>query len=262
MGPMHSVDFLYTLSGFFIGALVGMTGVGGGALMTPILILLFGVPAAIAVGTDLIYAAVTKAGGALVHGIGGTIEWAVVARLAAGSVPTTVLTLFFLSRFDLGSGAVQHLLSFGLGVALLATAIALIFRPRLVSWYGARAGELSATATCALTVVTGAVLGILVSLTSVGAGALGVTALILLYPRLPTPRIVGSDIAHAVPLTLIAGTGHCFLASVDTGILGALLIGSIPGIVVGSQLATRCPDPALRFIIATALVIGGGKLVL
>lgn len=259
---MDSVDFLYTLSGFFIGALVGMTGVGGGSLMTPILILLFGVPAATAVGTDLIYAAVTKAGGAVVHGIVGTIEWPVVARLAAGSITTTVLTLFFLSRFDLASGPIQRLLSFALGVALLATAIALIFRPRLASWYGARVGELSPPATGALTVLTGAVLGVLVSLTSVGAGALGVTALVLLYPRLPTPRIVGSDIAHAVPLTLIAGTGHWLLASVDTGILGALLIGSLPGILVGSQLATRFPDPALRFALATALVIGGGKLVL
>ncbi|HEY3909726.1 MAG TPA: sulfite exporter TauE/SafE family protein [Stellaceae bacterium] len=259
---MHSVDFLYSLSGFFIGALVGMTGVGGGSLMTPTLILLFGVPAATAVGTDLIYAAVTKAGGAVVHGVIGTIEWGLVARLAAGSVPTTVLTLLALSRFDLASGSVQHALSFALGVALLATAMALVFRPQLVSWYGARVGELSKPATSALTVLTGAMLGVLVSLTSVGAGALGVTALILLYPRLPIARIVGSDIAHAVPLTLIAGIGHWYLAAIDSGILGALLIGSLPGIVVGSQLATRFPDPALRFALAAALMVGGGKLLL
>jgi uncharacterized protein len=258
---MHSADFLYSVAGFCVGALIGLTGVGGGSLMTPILILLFGVPAATAVGTDLIYAAVTKAGGAAVHGIVGTIEWRLVARLAMGSVPATVLTLLALSQFDLASGNVERVLSVALGLALLATAITLVFRPRLVAWVEARVGEPSPATTRALTVLTGAALGALVSLTSVGAGALGVTALILLYPRLPTPRIVGSDIAHAVPLTLIAGAGHWLLASVNFHIFGALLMGSIPGIVIGSQLTTRFPDAALRFALAVVLVVGGGKLV-
>lgn len=214
---MHSADLLYTLSGFFVGALVGMTGVGGGSLMTPVLILLFGVHPTTAVGTDLLYAAATKGCGTVVHGLNDTIDWRIVRRLACGSVPAAGATLLLLSRRDMSSGPVQHFTSLALGLVLLATAAALIFRPRLMAWYETRIGEPSALVSRALTVATGAILGVLVSLTSVGAGALGVTALVLLYPRLPTLRIVGSDIAHAVPLILIAGLGHWFLSTINLG---------------------------------------------
>lgn len=257
----HTLNLLYSLSGFCVGLLVGMTGVGGGSLMTPLLILLFGIHPATAVGTDLLYAASTKTVGTLIHGFSRNIDWQVVGRLAAGSVPVTLLTVFALSRFDLASGETERVLTFLLGLALLVTSLTLIFRTRFIAWYGKRVGSLSDRQTATLTVITGAVLGLLVSVTSVGAGALGVTALIVLYPRLPTARIVGSDIVHAVPLTLIAGAGHWLIGSVDFAILFSLLLGSIPGIMLGSYLAVRVPDFLLRFSLAILLVLVGGRLV-
>jgi uncharacterized membrane protein YfcA len=242
--------------------LVGMTGVGGGSLMTPLLILLFGIHPATAVGTDLLYAAATKTGGTLIHGLGRTIEWRIVGRLALGSVPMTALTLFVLSRFELGGAASAGVITTVLSAALFATAAALIFRRQLLALYAAHVGELDPGRTRWLTIATGAVLGVLVSISSVGAGAIGVTALILLYPRLPTAHIVGSDIAHAVPLTLVAGIGHWFLGSIDWALLGSLLLGSLPGIVVGSQVATRVPDAVLRLMLALTLIVVGSKLVL
>ena len=262
MSFLHAIDWLYAMSGFGVGLLVGMTGVGGGSLMTPLLILLFGIHPATAVGTDLLYAAATKTCGTIVHGFNSSIDWRVVGRLAAGSVPMTVVTLFILSRVDFTAGPAEHFLTFMLSVALLATALALVFRTRLVDYYSKRIGVLSDRRTAMFTVITGATLGVLVSLSSVGAGALGVTALILLYPRLPTARIVGSDIAHAVPLTLAAGVGHWIMGSIDPHILGSLLVGSIPGIIVGSYAAVRVPDAALRFTLAAVLAIVGGRLVL
>jgi hypothetical protein len=259
---LHAIDWLYAMSGFGVGLLVGMTGVGGGSLMTPLLILLFGIHPATAVGTDLLYAAATKTCGTIVHGFTGSIDWRVVTRLAAGSVPMTVVTLFTLSRVNLTSGLAEHFITFILSIALLATAVALVFRTRLVAYYSRRVGELSDRRTAVLTIITGAILGVLVSLSSVGAGAIGVTALILLYPRLPTARIVGSDIAHAVPLTLAAGVGHWIMGSIDGHILGSLLVGSIPGIVVGSYAAARVPDRALRFTLAAVLAVVGGRLAL
>jgi uncharacterized protein len=261
MSFVHAIDWLYTLSGFFVGALVGLTGVGGGSLMTPILILLFGIHPATAVGTDLLYAAATKTGGTLVHGLNHTIDWRIVGRLATGSVPMTALTLFILSKFDWAAAGAGNVITFMLGLALLLTALSLIFRSKITQLYAEQVGELTASQTATFTVLTGAVLGILVSITSVGAGALGVTALILLYPRLPTARIVGSDIVHAVPLTLLAGIGHWIMGSIDTEILGSLLLGSIPGIVCGSLLAVRVPETVLRLTLATVLVIVGGRLV-
>jgi uncharacterized membrane protein YfcA len=262
MTLIPSINLLYSLSGFCVGALVGMTGVGGGSLMTPILILLFGVHPVSAVGTDLLYAAVTKTGGAVVHGAVATIDWRLVGRLAAGSLPMTVLTLLAMAHFDLRTGAAEQIVTFLLGLTLLATALTLVFRARLVARFGARVDALSARSNAALTVLTGGVLGVLVSVTSVGAGALGVTALVLLYPRLPMVRIVGSDIAHAVPLTLVAGLGHWLAGSVDVAMLGSLVIGSLPGIVLGSYAASRVSDPVLRVTLATVLVVVGGRLVL
>jgi uncharacterized protein len=259
---MHTVAPLYVLSGFVVGGLVGMTGVGGGSLMTPLLILLFGVHPATAVGTDLLYAAATKSGGTLMHGLGRTIEWRIVGRLAAGSVPATAFTLYVLSRLELGGGATAgRLITAVLGASLFATAAALIFRRQLVAFFVARVGELGERRTRALTIAMGALLGALVSISSVGAGAIGVTALILLYPRLPTARIVGSDIAHAVPLTLIAGIGHWLIGSINWPLLGTLLLGSLPGIVLGSWMASRVPDAALRLILAGTLLVAGSRLV-
>ena len=253
---------LYVLSGFCVGALVGLTGVGGGSLMTPVLILLFGAHPAAAVGTDLLYAAVTKTGGTLIHGLSGTVRWRVVARLASGSVPATAATLFVLSRISLTEAGGARLVSTVLGSALLLTAIVLVFRSQVEDWYRRHIGELSERRTSWLTVLAGASLGVLVSISSVGAGALGVTMLVLLYPRLPIGQIVGSDIAHAVPLTLLAGIGHWLIGSVDLGIIGWLVTGSLPGIVAGSTLAVRTPERVVRFTLAAVLVIVGSRLVL
>ena len=253
---------LYALSGLAVGALVGMTGVGGGSLMTPLLVLLFGIHPTTAVGTDLLYAAATKSVGTVVHGSKGTVAWRVVALLATGSMPAAALTIYVLLRAGAPSPPVAHFISVVLGVMLILTAISLFLRARLIAW-ASRSGRkpMGARTVTGLTVLTGVVLGVLVSISSVGAGAIGVTVLILLYPALPTTRVVGTDIAHAVPLTLVAGIGHWLLGSVDWPLLGSLLIGSIPGVTLGSLLATRTPEPVLRFALAAVLVVAGGKLI-
>jgi len=260
MNMLASLQPLYTATGFAVGLLVGMTGVGGGALMTPVLIVFFGIHPATAVGTDLLYAAATKTAGSLVHGFNRTIDWRVVRRLALGSVPMTVVTLLALSRFDLDSKAARDLITAALMVALFATAVALIFRDRIVRHYATRIDALQPRQVAFLTVCVGAVLGVLVSITSVGAGAIGVIALVMLYPGIPTARIVGSDIAHAVPLTLVAGIGHWFLGSIDTPVLFSLLLGSVPGILIGSQAAVRIPELALRLVLAVTLIVVATKL--
>jgi uncharacterized membrane protein YfcA len=257
------MDFAYTVAGFAVGAIVGLTGVGGGSLMTPLLVLLFGIHPSVAVGTDLLYAALTKAGGTLAHGLKGSVDWQITRQLAAGSIPAAVLTLVLVNQFAPGGleGA-SALIKSALGVALLLTAVAIIFRKHIQTYAQRRFGETPNPArTARLTVLTGAVLGVLVSISSVGAGALGVTALFFLYPAIPSLRIVGSDIAHAVPLTAVAGLGHWMLGSVDWLLLGSLLIGSLPGIWLGSHVSTKLPDHVLRPILATMLVVVGAKLI-
>jgi uncharacterized protein len=260
MNAVHSIPLLYTISGFCVGLLVGLTGVGGGALMTPLLILLFGIHPATAVGTDLLYAAVTKSAGSVVHGLNRTVDWRIVGRLASGSVPMTIITVACLSFFDIKGEGAKHLMGAVLAVALLFTAIILIFRNKIASHYAPRVSALSPTRIRALTILTGGVLGVLVSITSVGAGAIGVTALVLLYPKVPIRQIIGSDIVHAVPLTLVAGIGHWVLGSVDWQIFTALIFGSIPGILVGSYAAARFPETALRVVLALTLLAVAAKL--
>jgi uncharacterized protein len=251
---------LYVLAGFVVGMLVGMTGIGGGALMTPLLILLFGVHPAVAVGTDLLHAAATKTAGSLVHGFNRTIDWRIVRRLAAGSVPATIVTIIALGRLDINGPVMQQLIGAVLAFALFLTAATLIFRKAMVARYAVGIGALPENRIALLTVVVGGLLGVLVSISSVGAGAIGVTALVLLYPTLPTARIVGSDIAHAVPLTLVAGVGHWFLGSIDWQIFAALILGSIPGILIGSYAAIRIPEVALRIVLAVTLLAVAMKL--
>ena len=251
---------LLPLSGFAVGLLVGLTGVGGGSLMTPLLILLFGFKPATAVGTDLLYAALTKSSGSWVHHRRGNIDWAITGRLALGSVPAAVLTLFLLDRLGVRGHGGTELISAGLGVALLLTSATLVFRRRLLALARRRSAnaDISHRHVTGLTVAVGATVGALVTISSVGAGALGVTALTLLYPNLATRRIVGSDIAHAVPLTLVAGLGHWWLGTVDVALLVSLLIGSLPGIALGAHFAARAPERALRGLLASVLLLTGG----
>lgn len=258
----QSIDPHYAIAGLLVGALVGVTGVGGGSLMTPILILLFGVSPATAVGTDLLFAATTKVVGSLVHGFNKTIDWRVVRRLATGSLPATALALGVLSLLHMNNGGARVVITAILSFALLLAAAMLISRNRIYALYAARLSVLDDRSIAILTVAVGAVLGTLVTFSSVGAGAIGVTALVLLYPKLSTTRIVGSDIAHAVPLTLVAGLGHGAMGSVDVHTLLSLLAGSLPGIFIGSSISVRVPDTILRYALAGVLIIVGAKLAL
>ena len=254
------IDPLYVASGFGVGLLVGMTGVGGGSLMTPLLILLFGVHPSTAVGTDLLYAAATKTGGGLIHGWARSIHWPAVIRLACGSIPASIATLLVIWKLNLDAASQGHLVNLVLCFALVLTATSLIFRKAIMERYRRRLEGVSEKATAVATVLTGAVLGVLVSISSVGAGAVGVTVLLLLYPRLPMVQIVASDIVHAVPLTLVAGAGHWALGSVDWQLMGVLLIGSLPGIAIGSYSALRVPETVLRVALAAVLILVAGKI--
>ncbi|HSC86038.1 MAG TPA: sulfite exporter TauE/SafE family protein [Polyangiaceae bacterium] len=278
---MDTVTFLsFAVSGLLVGTLVGATGVGGGSLMTPILVLLFGVNPATAVGTDLLFAGVTKSFGTLLHGLNRSVSWKVLGRLSLGSLPAAGITLWALRRFE-DAQATAALMTHALGIALLITSTALLFQPWLqkLTKRGSSPDEAAPSAEDAelvarleaeaedrpgvamRTVLLGAVLGALVTFTSVGAGALGVVVLVALYPKVRSVRIVGTDIAHAVPLTLLAGAGHASLGGVDYGMLGALICGSIPGVVLGSQLAFRVSERVLKGGLGAILFAVGSKLV-
>lgn len=257
---MFHIEPLYSLAGVLVGLLVGLTGVGGGSLMTPLLVLAFGFHPATAVGTDLLYASATKTAGTAVHGWRGSVDWRVVGRLAAGSIPATIATLVALALAHARTEDMGHFISTVLGATLILTASAVLFRARIVTALAPRFARIDQGSIARLTMLLGAVLGVLVSLTSVGAGALGMTALLVLYPTTPIARLVGSDIAHAVPLTFIAGIGHWTMGSVDLNLLATLLMGSVPGIVVGSLIATRVSERILVTILAITLAVVGAKL--
>lgn len=258
------MDLAHGLSGLLVGTLVGMTGVGGGSLMAPIMILLLGVSPATAVGTDLWFAAITKMVGSAVHHSLGEPDWEVVKRLALGSIPASIVTSLLLAQID--TGQIKHgLIISSLGVLLLATAIVTL------SWSRVQGAVLRMEAPLAdayrkrqpaLTVASGALLGVMVTLTSIGAGALGAVMLMALYPvRMTARRLVGTDIVHAVPLTIVAGTGHLIMGNVDFALLGSLLVGSVPGIIIGSLLATRLSAGILRPVLAVVLAATGVKMI-
>lgn len=265
MRAMESIiNWVYPISGFLVGLIVGLTGVGGGSLMTPLLVLTFGIAPATAVGTDLLYAAITKAGGSIAHARHGTVQWRIVGLLAAGSVPAALVTTLVLQALGPSSAMLRSLLTTTLGVALLLTAAAIIFRrsvQALAQRQARQRGGWRDRHLYSITIAVGLLLGVLVTISSVGAGALGTVALFFLYPRLETRQIVGTDIAHAVPLTLVAGLGHAFIGTVDYVLLGSLLIGSLPGIWIGSQLSARLPERYVRTALATILLVVGGKFV-
>ena len=259
-------DIAFIVAGFFVGIVVGLTGVGGGSLMTPILIFFFGVKPYMAVGTDLLFAAFTKLGGTVKMARSGLVQWRVVLHLSAGSIPAALLTLWVLKTLGPADAAVQRLMTTTLGVALLLTAAATLFKAlhgKAVPIRIAIGQEKLAASPrhWSLPLLFGALIGTLVSLTSVGAGAIGVTVLMLLYPLLPLPRIVAADIAYAVPLTLVAGAGHASLGSVDWSMLGLLLAGSLPGIWLGSHFMSRVPERVIRGLLSILLAYAGTKLI-
>jgi uncharacterized membrane protein YfcA len=259
---MELANFGLVIAGLVVGFIVGMTGVGGGSLMTPIL-LWFGINPATAVGTDLLYAAITKSSGVIVHKKNKNIDWAITGWLTLGSVPAVVMTLWFLSTLHTAPDAMNAIIKQALGFVLFATALAIFFKKRLLEFAHKRAGgnyNPSGSRLNVMTVITGLILGTMVALTSIGAGALGTVALFILYPLLPTRRLVGTEIAHAVPLTLVAGLGHASMGNMDWSVLGFLLIGSLPGIWLGSHLTGRISDEVLRPCLATMLVLIGYKL--
>jgi len=257
------MELVFVASGLIVGFVIGMSGVGGGSIMTPLLVMGFGVAPATAVGTDLLYAGFTKAGGTIARGRLGSVDWRIAGILALGSVPAALLTSVILSRFSSKGVEVGTAITSMLGVMLLVTAVALIFRHRLLAQdgpFGLWLKNLRSRNSFSMTLGLGALLGVLVTLTSVGAGAFGVVALLMLYPQLPTNHLAGTDIVHAVPLTLVAGTGHAITGSVDYALLGNLLIGSLPGIVAGSFLAHRVPENVLRYVMGAVLFAVGVKL--
>lgn len=259
------MDLAQAISGFVVGLLVGLTGVGGGSLMAPALILIFGIAPTTAIGTDLWFAGITKTAGGIVHHVKRSADFVVVGRLAAGSVPATILTLIMMRAMQWSE--VEHgWIPVALGLVLLATAVATIARPALHRWILARQARGASAAPVrwqtGLTVFAGAILGVLVTLTSIGAGALGATLLVFLYPlRLSAKQIVGTDIVHAVPLTLIAGVGHLLIGSVDSALLFNLLVGSIPGIVIGSLLVHKVSDKLVRIALSIILFLAGARLI-
>jgi uncharacterized membrane protein YfcA len=254
------MDIAYTLAGLIIGTVVGLTGVGGGSLMTPFLIL-YGVSPIIAVGTDLVYASITKAGAVWMHHRAGNIKWHIVLRLLAGSVPAAVVSVLMLKWLDAEGTKHEQIITTVLGVSLVLSSLMLLFGGAL------RRGSLTERTEMfkklhrgwgiPVTVTAGIVIGVLVTLSSVGAGALGTAALVTLYPRLRTTNIVGIDLAHAVPLAAVAGAGHLLLGSVDFVLLGSLLLGSLPGVAIGTRLGSRLPDQIMRRILGALLMAIG-----
>ncbi|MBQ0909321.1 sulfite exporter TauE/SafE family protein [Flavobacterium sp. F-328] len=253
----------FVIAGLIVGFIVGLTGVGGGSLMTPIL-LWFGIPPTTAVGTDLLYAAFTKMGGIFVHHKKKNIDWSITAWLSLGSVPAALLTLWILNSIKTDISAINSIIKYSLGWALLFTSVAIIFKKKLMVIAQKYAGDKfhrESKTQNALTVAIGVLLGVTVTLTSIGAGALGTVTLFFLFPLLPTPKLVGTEIAHAVPLTLVAGLGHASMGNLDLTLLGQLLMGSLPGIFIGSLLSGKVPDLLLRNAIAIMLFFVGYNLI-
>jgi len=263
------MEFGYIFAGFTVGLLVGVTGVGGGSLMTPLLVFLFGFKAAVAVGTDLLYAAITKTGGVFVHhNTHKSVDWRVVGWMSLGSLPSAIATIFVIKHLIKIEKDVTGIITLTLGIALILTSVALLIRSyitrkkiREIEHNLISSGRFKQMQ-IPLTILVGVVLGVLVTISSVGAGALGTLAILFLYPKMSTLKVVGTDLAHAIPLTAVAGFGHWSLGHVNFELLGTLLIGSLPGIWVGSHLSVKIPEKVLRLILATLLLVIGLKFVL
>ena len=258
------MDLPYVLSGLLVGFVVGLTGVGGGSLMTPMLVLLFSVKPAVAIGTDLLYAALTKSVGILVHGKRGTVCWRTVALLASGSIPASILAVLLLEKLEMRGANYDRIMTSVLSAALILTALVLLFRGKLTT-LARKTRALQGLTECPglvtpMTVAAGTLIGALVTFSSVGAGAIGAAMLFFLYPRMRPSTVVGTDLAHAVPVTAIAGLGHVHLGTVDFSMLANLLLGSLPGIYLGSHAGFRLRDEVLRPILACMLLLIGIRM--
>lgn len=252
----------YVISGFAVGMLVGLTGVGGGSLMTPLLTLMFGVSPTVAVGTDLAFASATKTAGTFAHRFRGTVHWDIVRRLCYGALPAAIIAAVALKYFGALDKEIGQIIRYSIAGSVLLTVVALLFRSRMQAWVIAHPEkQLQGARLTAVTIMVGAVLGALVTISSIGAGAIGATILVLLYPRLSPAEIAGTDIAYAVPLTAIAAFGHWWLGSINWELLMALLLGSVPGITIGSLAAKAVPEKILRALLATTLTGVAAKLV-
>ena len=252
----------YIVSGFAVGLLVGMTGVGGGSLMTPLLTLLFGMAPSVAVGTDLAFAAVTKTAGTVTHRVRGTVRWDIVKLLCCGALPAAVVATLGLKAFGTLSEQISALIRYSIAGSVLLTVIALLFKTRMLAWIHQHPEkQLTGRPLNYATIACGAVLGLLVTVSSIGAGAIGATLLVLLYPRLSSAEVAGTDIAYAVPLTAIAAAGHWWLGSIHWSLLLSLLIGSVPGITLGSWIARSVPERFLRALLALTLTTVAYKLI-
>ncbi|TAK91191.1 MAG: sulfite exporter TauE/SafE family protein [Burkholderiaceae bacterium] len=257
------MDIHYIISGFSVGLLVGLTGVGGGSLMTPLLTAFFGVAPSVAVGTDLAFASITKASGTLVHRMRRTVHWDVVILLCAGSLPAALVAIWGLHQFGAVNPNFAFFLRWSIAISVMLTVLALLFKHKLVGWLNRHPEKwLVGTQLKAATIGAGVLLGTLVTISSIGAGAVGATIITFLYPRMKTSEVAGTDIAYAVPLTALAATGHAWLGTIHWDLLGALLIGSIPGITIGSFASRAVPDVILRGVLATTLTLVAGKLIL
>ena len=252
----------YITAGLAVGLLVGMTGVGGGSLMTPLLTLLFGVSPTVAVGTDLAFASITKSAGTITHRFNGTVNWAIMRRLCLGALPAALVATLVLSRFGALDARIGQIIRYSIAGSVMLTVVALLFRRRMIAWINARPErQLQGRALSAATILAGVVLGTLVTVSSIGAGAIGATLLVMLYPKLTPAEVAGTDIAYAVPLTAIAAVGHWWLGSIDWTLLVTLLIGSLPGITLGSMLARKVPERFLRALLALTLTGVAAKLI-
>jgi len=252
----------YIASGFAVGLLVGMTGVGGGSLMTPLLTILFGVSPSVAVGTDLAFASITKSAGTFTHRLRGTVKWDVVKLLCMGALPAAVLATLALKHFGTVNKELGQIIRYSIAGSVLLTVVALLFKARMLAWINARPErQLQGKPLAAATIISGVLLGTLVTISSIGAGAIGATILVMLYPRWSSAEVAGTDIAYAVPLTAIAAFGHWWLGSINWELLGSLLVGSLPGITIGSWFARAVPERFLRGLLAMTLTGVAAKLV-
>jgi uncharacterized membrane protein YfcA len=253
----------YIASGFAVGLLVGLTGVGGGSLMTPLLTLLFGINPTVAVGTDLAFASVTKATGTIAHRFTNTVHWDIVKLLCLGALPAALLATLGLHWLGPLDKEIGQVIRYAIAFSVSLTVVAIIFRGRMQAWIARHPErQLQGRKLALATVVCGAVLGALVTISSIGAGAVGATLLVLLYPKLKPAEVAGTDIAYAVPLTAIAALGHWWLGTINWELLGTLLLGSLPGITIGSLAARAIPEKILRLVLASTLTGVAAKLVL